>query len=586
MATIERRPVQYKLGNTENTATISDSSGDALVNKSSHGLSDGDVVYLITEAESYNGFKFVDVISSSTFKIRNTENGANITFYKTTDATYFDTVLEHGWQSVHQPIVYQISNDKYPTNESYVQATITSVSDENGYVKITCSGNIDSSLVDLDFVKISNFGVYQIKDAVSNSIAVLDLAYDSTFDDMDGETVQFYYNNFHIVVNVYGGLNSSHPYAFVKPYELLATLRLIPDENNLVTFDISDILKANVTGKNNLLLDTLPLNLEAFTQFYISYDEEYDVSDGSEISLFVDDTVVDSFEGYAIDAVMPFKSRNISALSEYVASDSIPGAFLTLFNRPVFITGYYYDLSFIKNNEGNYYADINGSLIYFEDKGPGVYRLPITESMLYSDDELCVSVHTEETIIPPAAEPTVAAFGDGTQIGSGTSWAHGVGTWDVVIPPSGSTKYLLFEITGGVAEVEYTIGYEFDITSLAVMQIVLMDETQTQVLVESIFMNPSGNFTGSRVFDPAPTFIPKYLGFRHGTSLSGTTISISPFTFDVDMGDTVIIPGVQLTDEICIDILDAPCVIDIGTEDFISGSGSGGCDCPDGILLE
>lgn len=592
--TVERRPTAYKLGG-EVEATIIDSSGDALVIYYYHGLSDGDVVYIKSDAESYNGFKFVDVIDNASFKIRDTENGSNISFYKEITIAYFPSTLTHGWVAVHQPIVYQISNDKYPTNESYVTATITSVTNNNGYMRIVCSGNIDSALVDLDYVKITNLGAYQVKDAETNSICTLDLAYDSSVaSQIVGETVSFYYNNYHMLVRVYGGLNSSHPYATEKPYELLATLKLIPDSNNLVTFDISEILKAKVPGDNNLLLDTLPLNLDAFCQFYISYSEAYDESDGTTISTFTDAFTVDSLEGYAIDAVMPFKSRNINTMSDYVASDTDAGSWLTLFARPVYVPGVYFDLSFIKNDEGRFDLNVNGNVIHFEDKGIGVYRVPITEDILYSEDELCVSITRPAQSTPDEGTPTVASLSEFENTETGTSWTTGANPV-VVLPGEASaiSKHLRGAISGGCDGIDYDIGYDVDFSGhdgvyQSVLRCRLYDSTYTQYTEQSVTFFSDGNKTGT--FSFSPSFNPAYLVFifdKPNIGLTSYTLDINSFTFTPSGA----CPGMSLAEkelvsELCIDVIDNLClsVIDAGEANDSDSAGTG--DCPPGILNE
>lgn len=595
---IERRPVQYKLG-TEVAATVSDSSGDALVNKSSHGFSDGDVVYIIGEVESYNGYKFVDVISSSTFKIRNTENGTNIAFSKVAAVSYFPSILEHGWQSVHQPIVYQISNDKYPTNESYFQATILSVSDQNGYLKITCSGNIHSSTIyDLDYVKISNLGVCQIKDAVSGSIVVLDIAYDASYSYLVNETVTFHYNNFHIRVNIYAGLNASHPYAPVKPYRLLATLKLIPDENNFVTFDISEILRVEVPGNNNLLLDTLPLNLDAFTQFYIAFGECYDQSDGSSITVFEDDLETDTFEGYAIDAVMPFKSRGVSSLSDYIGTDTEAGRFLTLFERPLFTAGYYFDLSFIKNVDGDYAVQINGNDIYFADKGIGVYRLPLEGNLLYSEDELCVSIFRPAYTLPAQVGPTLAALSDFENFDTGsTDWTEGASP-SINVTSAVYTNRLIGLLSNVSIGQSYTFNYAYTITvnsgtGMGNVFFKLWPNPITEISVQDQVAIQAGTQSYSgQITLMSPVQQPVYFGvIILSENSANLTIQITSLTIESSASGPTDQPLVLIADELCIDVIDAPCVIELGSEDFIGsdslpGGSGGGCDCPPGILLE
>lgn len=288
--TVVTRPIGHKLSETPNVATITSSySGvDGFFVKANHGLVDGDYIYATSDIEDYNGFWYVDEISADAFKLKEGPGADFLQWVADGSITYYVSTEQHGWSCVHLPIVYKLTNDLWPTNTANTARTVSSFTDADGYVNLNLSGILNGTVNDLDYLKISGAaddtlnGVFQITDAVSTSDVTINLAYDAGYS-FAGATVQYYYNNYHVRVKVYGGLASDHQYEYLKPYRELAELRLIPDENNEVMFSVNEYLKELINTRNNLLLASLPCNLDFFTQFYISYADSFDISDGTTI---------------------------------------------------------------------------------------------------------------------------------------------------------------------------------------------------------------------------------------------------------------------------------------------------------------
>jgi hypothetical protein len=285
------RPIGVSLGACVSATIDEDYTGYATVNKLSHGLSDGDYVYVSSNVEDYNGFWPIDYIDIDHFFLLQYPNGPRVAYIVDADITYCPSESTHGWSAVHLPIVYKLSNTLYPTNSADTARTVSSFSDAGGYVNLNLSGALKGTVETLDKVVISGAsdddlnGVFQITDAVSTSDITINLAYDAGYS-FAGATVQFYYNNYHLRVRIYGGINSTHPWTAIKPYELLNEVKIIPDDDNLVRVSINEILKAHITTRNNLTLATLPNNLDFWTGFYISFAESYDSSDGDEVTTF------------------------------------------------------------------------------------------------------------------------------------------------------------------------------------------------------------------------------------------------------------------------------------------------------------
>jgi len=354
MITVISRPQGHKLTTQELEGSVSTSGGEALVTTLfAHGLVDGQFIFIQSNIESYNGYKYVDSTAYNSFKIRNSENESNITYKQDADIVYKISVLDHGWQCAHLPIVYELESDLYRTNtveETYTPNTVVSQADSNGYTLLNLSGALRTP-EELTWIQVLSGtpGVYRVITVLQPWQIVIDLAYDAgnTF----GPVVK-YYNNYAVNINIYAGIPDGHPWEAEQPIELAATLRLIPDQNNRVKFSINDILRGYLKLRNNLTLDTLPNNTDFWTSFSIGYFESYDESDGSEITTFEDAETLDSFVGYAVQAKMPFKDSNISFLSAYLDEDVYLAKWLCLQENPIAIAGRFFDLSFLLQHEG------------------------------------------------------------------------------------------------------------------------------------------------------------------------------------------------------------------------------------------
>jgi hypothetical protein len=400
--TVVKHPTGHKISPQEIAGAITNIGGDALITALYHGLGTGDFVYITSDIDEYNGFWYVTAIDTDTFKISEYATADFVEYFQDADIEYYLT-LEHVWSSIFLPIVYKCNNTRWPTNSVDLERTISSFADDNGYTNLIASGNLKLSAAALEYVIISGSnvdGVYQIVEVISSTEYVIDLPYDST-NTLTGATIQYYYNNYQVKVKVYGGLPVSHPWYAKKPYVEVAELSLTPDADGIVMFSVSDYIRSKVQIKNNLTLFSLPLNLDAFTVFYIATTETFDDSDGytlttNEVQDFEDDT----FEGYAIAGKLPFKNVYSGDYADYIYTDSNPAAWLTSsLDRLVAVEDKYFDVSFIKNIVGDFTLTINKYVsdylttvetIHYEDQGIGVYRIPIEVDSVY--DSFCISV--------------------------------------------------------------------------------------------------------------------------------------------------------------------------------------------------
>lgn len=297
------------------------------------------------------------------------------------------TTRPAGFNAVHLPIMYKLTSTAWPTNTVDTARTVNTFTNDNGYTKLTLSGDVQTGLQDLEWVKVTVNGVagiYQIYQVFSDSQITIDLEYDggTTFG-----TCQFYYANYAASIRVYAGLRSGHAYNASKPMTLLTTIKAVPDSSGIIQININEILKSNISIlANDLSLASMPNDIEAFTEFYIDHAETYDYSvDGYTLSTFISSYTSD-VSNYAIatNSKLPFKNGNGGVMSAYYGASQ---KFLTLFSSPTVFEGYYYDIHFLRNTP-NTFTQLrrrlyNGTTLLgtvydtIESNDEGVYRLQI-----------------------------------------------------------------------------------------------------------------------------------------------------------------------------------------------------------------
>jgi len=403
-----QKPQGFIIGTTEQTATYS--NGSLNIIKANHGLNSGTVIY-ITEGQA-QGVWYVGPVDVNTFNIREIFTSAVVTsipsytFIGSGTLTYYVTVNNagHGWNAVHLPIVYKLQSTLWPTNSVDTTRTVSSYANDNGYIKITASGDIKSDITELEFVKITYVDgtsvIAQVLSWYSNSIVTVNLAYAGgiTF-----STIQYYYNNYHARIRVYAGLSSSHYFGSQKPYTLVTEQKVIPDSGGVVTLNINEFLKEQIEIlTNDLNKGTLQNNLDAFCQFYISYAEGYDFAEGGYTLMdYVGSYTTDSFTGYAVNADLPFKNLHSGYLSDYIyGSSATKLKFLTPTLYPEITPGQFFDISFV--NQIGALLRVrreclqNGTIVKtfidpINDYGVGIYRYEVDQS-IYLEDQIYLTL--------------------------------------------------------------------------------------------------------------------------------------------------------------------------------------------------
>lgn len=571
MVTVIKRPVGHKIAITALDGTAFDYTGDVgIYTGVGHGLVDGDYVFIDSNIDAYNGFRYVDSVSYDVFKIKESENGDYIQFKQAVELQFYISVLNHYWQCVHLPIVYELESDLSPSNiseESYLPNTVASFSNNAGYVQLNLTHALSdpTALTKIELVGGTMEGVYQILTVLQPWSVVIDLAYNASYI-FTGSIVVKYYDNYAINVNVYAGFEAGHPWESVKPFELAATLRFLPDADNMVKFSIAEILKGYIETRNKLDLDTLPNNTDFMVSFYIEYFETYDESDGTIISTFTGPGNSDDIIGYAVNAMLEFKNQNSGHMSDYISTDGYPAQWLTQFDRPIIVIGHFFDISFINIFEGDLvvtnFKSIRGIVTETEittlaNPGKGVIRLPLEGDNSY--DQYCVQVSTAGLAgsTNPITLQALSAWLTQSTSPSLVDWTTGVSP-NITLPGTGSftpsnSEYLYssFAFTAGL-EYTITINYNRVINSGSsnprTTTISIMDASFV-VLYQNLFSASAGANSHTITFTPNADAV--LIGIKHSSG-SNVTLTITSAT------GTVTTPSVDaqvITEQICIDIL-------------------------------
>lgn len=569
--TLIKNPIGHKLSESDITAVIIDSAGEALVYMATgHALSDGDYVYIESNFDAYNGYKYVDSIAYDSFKIKDSENSDPVEYVQDTDINYRVSVLNHGWQAVHNPIVYELESDIYPNNiseEAYAATTIISQSEEGGLTRLALSVGITdpTELAKIELVGNNDLaGVYQIVTVYENWNIVIDLPYDAANSFTSLQVVKWY-DNYAINVRVVAGLSVGHRWESLKPYEIAATLQFIPDNEGKVKFSISEVLRSYIETRNNLTLNTLPNNLDFMVSFYIQYFESYDQSDGEEITTFEGDITTDDFVGYAVNAMMPFKNESISHMSDYINEDVYLANWLTLQDRPVAVVGRFFDLSFINQFLGSdIIITINGvDLLTIENPGYGIIRVPITPES--GDTELCVQASTAGNpasggVTSSITLPVLADWVGRTVSPSLYDWTLGAAP-TVNLPGTGFPTR-----TSEVIYCDYAFisGYEYEITlnytrtvnsgsSNPRTSTLSVYDSSFNVLATEVRIDNAGSNTIVLTFTAGSGY--SKIGYYHA---SGSNVDITIDSRSATETTPVIpsVPAQTITEQICIDIVE------------------------------
>jgi hypothetical protein len=571
LLTVINRPLGHRLTDAELDASVTDSSGEALFTTSfSHGLVAGDYVYVLSNFEAYNGYKYVYSPTYNTFKLRDSVDGDIVPYYQDGDVVYRISVLQHGWSAVNQPIVYELESDLFPNNideEAYTPNIVISQADAEGYTLLNLSAAL-SDPTELSWIELvgsgSLAGPYQIITVLQPWQIIINLDYDAS-NSFGGYQIVKYYKNYCIKVEVWSGVGAEHPWFAEKPFELAAVLQYVPDENGRAKFSIAEILRGYINTRNNLTLNTLPNNLDFMTAFYIVYFESYDTSDGSEITTFEGDPTQDTFEGHAVNASMPFKSLYQSFMSLYVNEDVYLAQWLCIQDQPVTIVGYFFDLSFINSLLG---VDIqiieNGVLSQtIVNPGVGVIRVPFD---FLAAGEYCIQAITSGTAEIPGVTSsiTLPALALGANQGIGTSWTTGA---NPSVSLTATAPLEAEQSKQWVQSYAFIYGYTYEFTpdidyvndSLCFIRFQILDASDNILIEESESLSAGAGSETTPISFVAPFGAVKYayfFEFINGIGTNTNTVDIDSITATQTTPTIPAVDAQDITEVICVTVLE------------------------------
>lgn len=534
-----KRPIGRRFAAVAHTVSVDNSFNYArFTDLSGHGLNTGDFILIQNSpVPAYNGIWYAEVNDANEYFILPAEGMDYVSWVNDATVKVRAEDLEHMWSAVHLPITYEVTTSLYPFSTT-TPLGIVSIDNNNGFARLRLTGDFSASsdvLYPLEFIRILNAadsrlnGIWQVQ-AISYSggqaYVTIDLVYSGSYNQASAQ-VRRYYSNYALIVQVYAGITST-PGAVKKPMQLAATLKFIPDSNNTVKFSISEILKSYVRLKNGVGDDTMPNNIDFFTEFYVTFQETFDYSFGYTLLRYEGPVTNDNptYIGKATNSELAFGNIYSGYLSDYLMNTST-AKFLTLFAIPVLFacqerdSPCYQDISFINPTSGGtlqrkYYKNnvlqntINESI---PEKGRGIYRMPLryTGVAECSYDEIRLA-------LVGVVNLSVSGY---QNFGTGQSWTSGPSvTLPTFLGQPVSSKYagLAFSMPAGSS---FQVKYSFSVSGLAAtgsvqatIQALRADGSAIVGAGNSSSYSTSSNGTSI----PAPTLTPTedvyYLGLK------------------------------------------------------------------------
>lgn len=265
------------------------------------------------------------------------------------------------WNAANLPLVYGISNTKWPTNSEDALIAVTSITDSDGFAQINF---VNTDILKRDWVEITgttnNNGIFQVRAALPTFIIL-----DTPFIENDSGFAQRYYQNYTTLIQVYAGIAPAHEHAATDPISLIGTIEQRPDTNNITLADVHEYVKNKMNTDYNESQASWPNDLNGWTDFYIAWAERFDDSDGTtvtnETSIFTNDTDIDGIIYlHAVQSALQFGSDRGGNMFDHVVFDSTgayydaSALFMTFFERLKIIDYNNFNVSIILDMNAEY----------------------------------------------------------------------------------------------------------------------------------------------------------------------------------------------------------------------------------------
>ncbi len=200
-------------------------------------------------------------------------------------------IVEYGtgftsrWKCAWLPIIWKMQSDLFPVNSVDAGLTIASVADNGeGLAEFTCTAN--HLLLRFDWVNVTSStvddyeGIRQLVEVSAANIFTLNIPFNATATG----TAKKYYNNYHAIIEVYGGLPSGHEFEALDPSSLTASVKIFFDSNNIAVVDLKRIAQTLINNIFDNNIPSWPNVLNFWDQTEILIKESFDSSTGTAIS--------------------------------------------------------------------------------------------------------------------------------------------------------------------------------------------------------------------------------------------------------------------------------------------------------------
>jgi hypothetical protein len=247
--------------------------------------------------------------------------------------------------------------------------------------------------------------------------------------------------------------------------------------------------------------------------------------------------------------MMPFKSKNISAMSDYINQDAALAKWLLIQTRLVGIVGKFMDISFINRETGDDLEIYENGVLYLsiDDPGAGVIRVPLDFT---TEGEKCYQAF-RAAVPATGADSIILSFL--RNCGGGT-WLTGASP--TVTLGTGVSSGPLYIAKTMVAGVDYTFSYDITVTAsagTAITKVTIMALDSDCNIITSDDETTIGNTVSDTI-----TITPPINATRVAIAITNLTIpntkayTLTDLTFEGSPGS----PAVAITESICIDVVD------------------------------
>jgi len=196
-------------------------------------------------------------------------------------------IVEYGtgfvsrWKCAWLPIIWKMQSDLFPVNSVDAALSISSVADNGeGLAEFTTSAN--HLLARFDWVNVTSStvagyeGIGQIIEVSGATAFTLNIEFSAT---ATGTAVK-YYNNYHAIIEVYGGLPSGHEFEALDPSSLTTSVKIFFDSDNRAVVDLKRIAQTLINNIFDNNIPSWPNVLNFWDQTEILLKESFDSVSG------------------------------------------------------------------------------------------------------------------------------------------------------------------------------------------------------------------------------------------------------------------------------------------------------------------